>query len=69
MVRSSSRIIQDFPHPILQSSEIPPCQGTADVTDRGISDIAYSLNFQNVSQFSTFFSKKEGLSPSEYRKN
>jgi AraC-like DNA-binding protein len=38
------------------------------ISDIGISDIAYSLNFQNVSQFSTFFSKKEGLSPSEYRK-
>lgn len=38
------------------------------ISEMGISDIAYSLNFQDVSQFSTFFSKKEGLSPSGYRK-
>jgi AraC-like DNA-binding protein len=38
------------------------------VSSMRISDIAYSLNFQDVSQFSTFFSKKEGLSPSGYRK-
>ena len=37
-------------------------------TDKNISEIAYSLNFENVSQFSTFFRKKEGIAPSEFRK-
>ena len=32
-----------------------------------ISEIAYALNFETVSQFSTFFTKKEGLSPSKFR--
>ncbi|MDR2679530.1 MAG: AraC family transcriptional regulator [Tannerella sp.] len=38
------------------------------VTDRNISEIAYSLHFENVCQFSTFFKKKEGITPSEFRK-
>lgn len=33
-----------------------------------ISEVAYMLNFETISQFSTFFSKKEGLSPSQFRK-
>lgn len=33
-----------------------------------ISEIAYTLNFRSVSQFSSFFSNKEGVSPSEYRR-
>ena len=33
-----------------------------------ISEIAYALNFETVSQFSTFFTKKEGLSPSKFRR-
>lgn len=32
-----------------------------------ISEIAYSLKFENVGQFSTFFKKKEGVTPSEFR--
>lgn len=32
-----------------------------------ISEIAYSLKFENAGQFSTFFKKKEGLTPSEFR--
>ena len=36
-------------------------------TDRNISEIAYSLHFENVCQFSTFFKKKEGITPSEFR--
>lgn len=37
-------------------------------TDHNISEIAYSLHFENVCQFSTFFKKKEGITPSEFRK-
>jgi AraC-like DNA-binding protein len=37
-------------------------------TDKNISEIAYSLHFENVCQFSTFFKKKEGITPSEFRK-
>lgn len=37
-------------------------------TDQNISEIAYSLHFENVCQFSTFFKKKEGITPSEFRK-
>ncbi len=37
-------------------------------TDKTISEIAYSLRFENVCQFSTFFKKKEGVTPSEFRK-
>lgn len=32
-----------------------------------ISEIAYSLKFENAGQFSTFFKKKEGMTPSEFR--
>jgi AraC-like DNA-binding protein len=37
-------------------------------TDRNISEIAYSLHFENAGQFSTFFKKKEGITPTEFRK-
>jgi AraC-like DNA-binding protein len=37
-------------------------------TDENISGIAYSLHFENVCQFSTFFKKKEGITPTEFRK-
>jgi AraC-like DNA-binding protein len=37
-------------------------------TDKNISEIAYSLHFENTCQFSTFFKKKEGITPSEFRK-
>lgn len=36
-------------------------------TDQNISEIAYAINFENVGQFSTFFKKKEGITPSEFR--
>ena len=36
-------------------------------TKKNISEIAYSLYFENVGQFSTFFKKKEGITPSEFR--
>ena len=32
-----------------------------------ISEIAYSLKFENAGQFSTFFKKKEGVTPSGFR--
>ena len=32
-----------------------------------ISEIAYSLKFENAGQFSTFFKKREGVTPSEFR--
>lgn len=32
-----------------------------------ISEIAYTLRFENAGQFSTFFKKKEGVTPSEFR--
>lgn len=32
-----------------------------------ISEIAYALKFENAGQFSTFFKKKEGYTPSEFR--
>ncbi|MDR3251211.1 MAG: AraC family transcriptional regulator [Tannerella sp.] len=37
-------------------------------TNKNISEIAYALHFETVSQFSTFFKKKEGIAPSEFRK-
>lgn len=37
-------------------------------TDKNISEIAFALHFENVCQFSTFFRKKEGITPSEFRK-
>ena len=37
-------------------------------TDMRITDIAFQLNFENPSQFSTFFQKKEGMSPSTFKK-
>ena len=36
-------------------------------TSMNISEIAYNLRFENAGQFSTFFKKKEGLTPSEFR--
>lgn len=37
-------------------------------TEMSITEIAYLLNFENTSQFSTFFRKKAGLPPLQYRK-
>ena len=37
-------------------------------SNKNISEIAYSLHFENVCQFSTFFKKKEGITPSEFKK-
>lgn len=39
-----------------------------DTTDLPVTDIAYKLNFENASHFSTFFRKKEGIPPLQYRK-
>ena len=36
-------------------------------TEKSISDIAYELCFESVGQFSTFFRKREGITPSEFR--
>lgn len=36
-------------------------------SDKNISEIAYMLNFENADQFSTFFRKKEGVTPSYFR--
>lgn len=36
-------------------------------TNLNISEIAYQLRFDNTGQFSTFFKKKEGITPSEFR--
>lgn len=36
-------------------------------TNKNISEIAYELNFENTGQFSTFFKKKEGVTPSLFR--
>ncbi len=33
-----------------------------------ISEIAYELKFDSIAQFSTFFKKREGITPSEFRK-
>lgn len=37
--------------------------------DLPISEIAYSLGFENPAQFSALFRKKEGISPQAYRKS
>lgn len=39
-----------------------------DITEQNITDISYQLGFENVSQFSTFFRKKTGVPPLQYRK-
>lgn len=36
-------------------------------TQLNISEIAYQLHFENAGQFATFFKKREGITPSEYR--
>lgn len=36
-------------------------------TSLNISEIAYQLRFENAGQFSTFFRKKEGMTPSQFR--
>ena len=37
-------------------------------TNRSIADIALQLSFENLGQFSTFFRKRVGVPPLEYRK-
>lgn len=37
-------------------------------TNLSITEITYRLNFETASQFSTFFRKKEGIPPLQYRK-
>lgn len=36
-------------------------------TTLSISEIAYQLHFENAGQFATFFRKREGLTPTQYR--
>lgn len=36
-------------------------------SQKNITEIAYQLNFESNGQFSTFFKKKEGITPSEFR--
>ena len=36
-------------------------------TTMSISEVAYKLHFENAGQFSTFFKKKEGLTPTQFR--
>lgn len=36
-------------------------------TDMNISEIAYALRFENPGQFSIFFRRREGMTPSEFR--
>lgn len=36
-------------------------------TQLNVSEIAYQLKFDNTGQFSTFFKKREGVTPSEFR--
>jgi len=38
-------------------------------TDRPVSEIGYSVGFNDIQSFSRFFKKHEGISPSEYRLN
>lgn len=40
-----------------------------DTTNLNITEIAYRLNFESAGQFSTFFHKKEGVPPLQYRKD
>lgn len=44
------------------------CKELLETTDMSITEIAYQLNFENASQFSTFFRKKAGIPPLQYRK-
>lgn len=39
-----------------------------ETTDLSIAEIAYKLNFETAGHFSTFFRKKEGIPPVQYRK-
>lgn len=39
-----------------------------DTSGLTITEIAYQMNFETVSQFSTFFRKREGISPQGYRR-
>ncbi len=38
-------------------------------TNQTISEVAYQLNYENVSQFSNFFKEREGVSPTNFRKS
>ncbi len=38
-------------------------------TNKSISEVAYQLNYENVSQFSSFFKEREGVSPTDFRKS
>lgn len=40
-----------------------------ETTEMNVTEIAYQLNFENAGQFSTFFRKKEGITPLRYRKD
>ncbi|MDR3261208.1 MAG: AraC family transcriptional regulator [Tannerella sp.] len=37
-------------------------------TSMNVSEVAYALHFENTGQFSTFFRKKEGFTPTQFRK-
>ena len=60
--------MQDYLERCLDSMITEKAKELLDITKLNITDISYQLGFENVSQFSTFFRRKTGVPPLQYRK-
>lgn len=61
------RIYRRIARPISIAQKLLKAKELLTSSSMNISEIAYSLKFENAGQFSTFFKKKEGVTPSEFR--
>jgi len=53
---------------LIQQKMVQEAKSKLRYSDNSVKEIAFYLGFRNVSAFSSFFKKKTGFSPSDYRK-
>jgi AraC-like DNA-binding protein len=58
-----------YPYSYWLNRKLSMAQNMLENSERNISEIAESLNFANVYVFSSFFKRKTGVSPLQYRKD
>lgn len=63
-----NKIYQQSISEIVQNRKLTEAKNLLTTTDKTISEIAYELGYNEKSYFSNVFKKKEGMTPSEFRK-
>ncbi|MEO1011315.1 MAG: AraC family transcriptional regulator, partial [Bacteroidota bacterium] len=65
--RTFKKTFGDTPARYIKNRKLVAAERRITTTKDSITDIAFSLGFEDLSTFSTVFQKKYGLSPSKYR--